>query len=214
MFQEQDRISIEIKANRFRFQGVVQCVRDRYLVLACQPSDVLRCPEGTPVCLSHAERGTLYRFESSVARSQVNNIIVPRVTPQIVQRRRQMRVACNLEGRYLCLRPRTEGSKIVAEVEQAARICDLSVGGARGYAKEALFANTPLRLQICVNSKEWIMTDALVLRCAPHASKNTEAPEFPFEVCFRFTSVVRADTLLLTRIVQQGVQAGSAMETV
>ena len=213
MFQEQDRISIEIKANRFRFQGVVQCVRERFLVLACQPPDVLRCPEGTPVCLSQAEEGTLYQFEANVARSQANNIIVPRMTPQIVQRRRAPRIVCDLESRYLWMRPRTEGSKPVAEVEQEARICDLSVGGARGYAKEALFANTPLRLRVCLNGREWITTDAVVLRCAPRAPENTEAPSFPFEVCFRFTSVARADTLILTRIVQQGVQAGSVMET-
>ena len=213
MFQEQDRVSVEIKANKFRFQGVVQCVRERFLVLACSPADVLRCPEGTPVFLSQAEDGTLYQVETAVARSQANNIIVPRLTPQIVQRRRAPRILCDLESRYLWMRPRTEGSKPVAEVEQEARVCDLSVGGARGYVKEALFSNTPLRLRICLDGKEWITMDAVVLRCAPRPADSAEAPDFPFEVCFRFTSVARADTLVLTRIVQQGVQAGAVMET-
>ena len=213
MFQEQDRISIEIKADRYRFQGDVQCVRERFLVLACQPADVLRCPEGTLVCVSQAADGTLYQFDVEVARSQANNIIVPRMTPQIVQRRRAARVICDLEGRYLWLRPRTEGSKPVPEVEQAMRICDLSVGGARGYVREALFANTPLRLRVCLDAREWIAMDAVVLRCGPRKPDDLIAPDYLFEVCFRFTSLARADMLALTRVVQQGIQAGAVMAT-
>ena len=213
MFQEEDRISIEIKVDRFRFQARVQSVRERFLVLSCHPSDVLRCPEGTLVCVSQAEDGTLYQFETGVARSQVNNIIVPRLTPQIVQRRRAARVLCNLESRYLWLRPRTEGSKPVPEVEQAMRICDLSVGGARGYVREALFANTPLRLRVCLDGKEWIVMDAVVLRCGPRESNMMESLDYLFEACFRFTSLARADMLALTRVVQQGVQSGVVMET-
>ncbi len=203
MFQEQEWVSVEIKEKGIRFQGEVQCVRENFLVLSCSPADARNCPPGTPICILQATGGALYLYHTEVARSQGTNIIVPRLTPQVIQRRRGERVACDLESRYLWLTPRAEGSKVVAAKEQAARICDLSVGGARCHSSEALFANTTLRLRICLDGKEWITTEATVLRCAPRLPESADALDYPFEISFRFTAMKRTDHLILTRMVQQ-----------
>ena len=208
MFQEQERVSVEIKTSRLRFQAEVQCVRERFLVLACPPADVLRCPEGTPVCVSQAAAGLLYRFDAEVARSQANNIIVPRVTPQIIQRRQAARIICDLEGCYTLLMSRSLGSKPVKETEQQLRVCNISVGGAFGYVEEATFSNIPMRLRVCLESGEWITIEAVALRCGPRAPGDPRAPGYPYEACFRFTSLGRSERLALTRMVQNGIKAG------
>ena len=183
-------------------------------MLLCSAADVVRCPQGTPICVTQAQEGIVYQFEAQVARSQANTLIVPRCPPQIVQRRRASRILCDLQARYLRLKPRTEGSKLIVEVERKTRICDLSATGARGYAPEALFANTALRLRICLDGSEWITTDAIVLRCLSRPEKEKDKAEYPFEVCYRFTSLARRDALSVMHLVQQKIDSDAAPTTV
>ena len=202
MFAEKEMISIEALSEKARFNGVIQLVSERYIVLACHPNDAALCQEGTTIRLSQANDGVLFQFDTKVAKRQANSVFVPRWTPEIVQRRRSVRIQCDMSARYAWVKPGASGAEPVSEEEFDAHLRDLSVTGAKADVMQAAMIDTPLRLRICLDgADEWISVEAIVLRAMLRPPTEPNAAQFPYQVCFRFTAMSRMDALTLTRLI-------------
>lgn len=212
MFASQEAVDIVLLPETYRFLGTLHHVTERHLILTCHREDAAFCHAGQKVLVSQVEDGHCYQIEATILQTHASGFAIAHLPPRKLERRRSPRIECELEGKYLHLRPRTLGSKVLEETEHTALVKDLSIGGARLAVQELIIAGAPIQLKFEVERGEVIEAVTTSIRCTAAATPIKCGDRFfTMQAMVKFDSIPRVDQLRLVRFMHRNLGANTAL---
>ncbi len=212
MFATQDAVDIVLLPETYRFRGTLHHVTPKHLILTCHREDVAFCQPGQRVIVSQVKAGICYQIETTILQTHPAGFAIANLPPRKMERRRSPRVECSLSAKYLHLRQRTLGSKVVEEGDRVALVQDLSIGGAKMAVTEIIIAGAPLRLHLEMAPSETIEAEASVIRCTATPSPIRHDGRFlTVQAMVKFETVSRPNQLRLVRFMHQHLGAETTL---
>lgn len=207
MFDTGQYVEITLVPNNLRLAGTIRHTDGQHLLIAVSPSDSALLQIGMAVHLVQSSLAGMYQLETRVMNCREGLFVVKRERPQLLQRRRSVRLQCDLEG--LCWRDyaleddladkKTESDPVI--------ICDISLGGAQVLSKVILCKGQLLTLAINFTPSERIMAEVSVVRCGLLETPDPQHPNHRYRVATQFTRVSRINQVQIQRFLLQQAQA-------
>ena len=200
MFSPREFVEVSLQPDEYRLGATIRHVDGQHLLIAVAQEDAALIAPGATVHLAQVGDGGMYQFETSVINRRDNMFVAKMGRPELVQRRRFARLACNLEAGY-------EPKLTLLQLQQAsladmrsARAMDISMGGAKIAVGELVMANATLGARVALSEAELIDTEVSVVRCsAQEPPIATPTGNLPFLIAVQFLNVSRIHQVQLHR---------------
>lgn len=203
MFDVEQYVEITLMPDIARINGTIRHTDGQHLLIAVSPSDSKLIQIGMSVQLVQATKTGIYQVDTTVLNCREGLFVAKKERPQLLQRRRNQRLTCDMEGVFWPNCIVEEIPEMSRDEGVVVRVRDISIGGAQLLAKKVVCKGLEIGLMIQLTQADRILSEARVVRCGLLETPDPEHPNLRYIVATQFTRVTRIDQVQLQRFLIQ-----------
>ena len=198
MFEAQGSVIVTMLPQEIILEGIIRQTSATHLVVACNSTHSDLGP-GQQVMVEQHHKGSYYQFQTTIIQMRENCFVAPFMPPQLVQRRRNTRIACHLSG-YLRELPSGENTPDIDAEYIPLQIIDISLGGAQALTETLPNMEVRHEIQIYLSEREGAIALAKILRSKElTAGMKQSYPETNFSLAIQFVEMTRVHQIQIQR---------------
>jgi hypothetical protein len=201
MIEIQQAVDVVVLKSGTRMKGTVRHLDDVSIVVTVPGGKPETLVVGAQILILSSQDSGILAMQTSVGATRDNSFQAPRSAPTFIQRRKQMRIPCNLKATY---RERIADSR-----QRTGHACDISTGGVRIVVLEEGLPGTELDVTIELAPGEILQATTTVTRCVRRSPSLWQQPNLrEWELAMKFNQVSRLGQIQLARFLQMFIPQG------
>jgi c-di-GMP-binding flagellar brake protein YcgR len=201
MHAVQQSVDVVVLGSGARVKGTIRHVDNTSIVIAVPETQSEVVGPGAAILITYSHEDGVLVMQTHVSATRDNGFLAPRNPPRFIQRRKQMRIPCDLKVTY--------SPHGAIGMKRNGHACDLSTGGMKMIVPEENPPGLELDIDLEFSHEEKFLARASVLRCVRRKESLWSQPTVPeFELAMKFAQVSRVGQIQLARFLRMFMPQG------